>query len=170
MKINMVRVEVVGDVGRLAGPGLRRFLRVGFVALDVASRRWRPLSLFVWRRRGGGVEASRAWRGRPSLHAIAASRSRAFTPPARRRRDRRRRTVRTIGSPGDDAVAPLDGPRHRGRHGLRDGLRAGLYLRIDPGRRPHVAALQAPRAVLHDRRVAQEGAPVSDGRRGDCSV
>ena len=99
MKINMVRVEVVGDVRRLAGPGLRRFLRVVFVALDVASRRWRPLSLFVRRRRGGGVEASRAWRGRPPLHAIAASRcagtgalAAAATAPRRRDQGHRLQT------------------------------------------------------------------------------
>ena len=139
MKINMVRVEVVGDVRRLAGPGLRRFLRVVFVALDVASRRWRPLSLFVRRRRGGGVEASRAWRGRPSLHVIAASRSRAFTPPARHRRDRRRRTVRTIGSPGDDAVDATRGD-------------AGAYLeRLELVLRlAHVGLEEGERAELLD--------------------
>ena len=61
------------------------------VALDVASRRRRPLSLFVRRRRGG--------RGADVLHSkrhrsVAFASIYATSAPS----------VRTIGSPGDDAV------------------------------------------------------------------
>ncbi len=37
MKINMVRVEVVGDVGRLAGPGLRCFFCVCLVSVSLST-------------------------------------------------------------------------------------------------------------------------------------
>ena len=46
MKINMVRVEVVGDVRRLAGPGLRCFLLSR--ARCEAVERWAEVAHFKW--------------------------------------------------------------------------------------------------------------------------